>query len=261
VSSRLQATLVSFALLALTFPSHPCMAQISPKPTLKGRLAQYITTPPDIVQFAKDRKYEEAWIIRSSAPRPSDEERRKYLRKEKFDVLIVEYVWNSEDDDRRFVLTLFQDKHVKMRDPEKLVKASLDLFYTKLDFVSLMKALDTEVIGKEYLLQNRPDAAAIGIFNYWFSTHPVDLWKTGDQYSEREIRDRITARPDIQKTSLNFQGLLFRFNVDGRYEGPYYGLKTPCCKKDGNFWVVDFPKSFRWMEFMLLQSQSKASPP
>jgi len=220
---------------------------------LKEKLAQIITTAPDIMQFAKDRKYEEAWIIKSSAARPSNDECRKYLGREKFEVLIVEYVWNSENDDKRFVLTLFQDKRVKMRNPEEFVKTSLDLFYRKLDFLALMNTLDAEVIGKEYLLQTPVDSVGIGIFNYWFSTGPIDLWKTGDTYSEEAIREKITARPDIEKTRLNFQGLIFKFNVDGKYDGPYYGFKTPCCKKDGDFWIVDFPKTFRWMKFMLFE--------
>jgi hypothetical protein len=46
---------VFLALFALTFVSHPCIAQISPKASLKERLAQFITNPPDIVQFAKDK--------------------------------------------------------------------------------------------------------------------------------------------------------------------------------------------------------------
>src|SRR5713101_3144237 len=142
---------------------------INQKQTLKEKLAQFITTPPDVVQFAKDKKYEEAWIIKSSAVRPSPEECKKYLGKEKFKVLILEYVWNSEDDDKRFVLTLFQDERVKMRDPEEFVKTALDLFYNKSDFLSLMNRLDAEVIGKPYLLQDPVDAVSIGIFNYWFS--------------------------------------------------------------------------------------------
>lgn len=221
------------------------------KQTLKEKLAQFISTPPDVMQFAKDKNYEEAWIIKSSAVRPTPEECKKYIDREKFKVLILEYVWNSEDDDKRFVLTLFQDERVKMRDPEEFVKTSLDLFYKKPDFLTLMNTLDAEVIGKTYLLQSPVDAVSIGIFNYWFSTGPVDLWKTGDKYSEDTIREKITARPDIEKTHLNFQGLLFKFNVDGRYDGPYYGFKTPCCKKDGKFWIVDFPATFRWMKFML----------
>jgi hypothetical protein len=239
-----------FFMLSLGMLSVPS-ANAETKQLLKERLAQFITTTPDMVLFTKDRKYEEAWIIRSSAPRPSGEACRKYLQEKQFEVLILEYVWNSEDDSRRFVLTLFQDKHVKMQDPEEFLKTSLDLFYGKLDFMSLMNTLDSQVIGKEYLLQQPVDAVTIGIFNYWFSAGPIDLWKAGENYNEEGIRQKIQARPEIQKTRLNFQGLFFKFNADGRYDGPYYGFKTPCCQKNGDFWVVDFPTIFRWMRFML----------
>jgi hypothetical protein len=118
-----------------------------------------------------------------------------------------------------------------------------------------MNTLDAEVIGKPYLLQSRVDAVSLGIFNHWLSTGPIDLWKAGDEYSEDTIREKMTSRPEIQKTHLNFQALFFAFNVDGRYDGPYYGFKTPCCKKDGDYWIVDFPATFRWMNFMLFGSQ------
>jgi hypothetical protein len=73
---------------------------------LKEKLARIITTSPDVVQFSKDRKYEEAWIIKSSSARPLADEWKRYIDRD-IDMLIVEYVWNSEDDDKRFVLTLF----------------------------------------------------------------------------------------------------------------------------------------------------------
>ena len=77
------------------------------------------------MQFTKDRKFEEAWVIKSSAVRPSPEECKRYLDKEKFKVLILEHVWNSEDDDNRFVLTLFQDERVKMRNPEEFLNGAI----------------------------------------------------------------------------------------------------------------------------------------
>ena len=239
--------------------SKPQLNDPSARMTLKARLAQIVTTPPDVVQFSKDKKYEEAWIIKSSSARPSDDQRKRYLDKEKFEVLIVEYVWNSEDDDNRFVLTLFQDKRVKMRNPEEFLKTCLDLFYSKPDFLTLMNTLDAKVIGKPYLLQDPADEATIGIFNYWFSTGPVTLWKRGENYTEQTVRKKITARPTIEKTRLNFQALLFRFNVDGNYDGPFYGFKTPCCKRDGDLWIVDYAKTFYWMKFMLFDDQSKVS--
>jgi hypothetical protein len=253
--------LVVFGLLALltSFGGRADSSDTNGKQTLKEKLAHFITTPPDVVQFAKDRKYEEAWIIKSSAVRPSPEECTKYIHKEKFKVLILEYVWNSGDDDNRFVLTLYQDERVKMRDPEEFLKTSLDLFYEKPDFLTLMNTLDAEVIGKRYLLQSPVDRVSIGIFNYWFSTGPIDLWKPGDKYNEDAIREKIAARPEIQKTHLNFQGLFFGFNGDGKYKGPYYGLKTPCCKKEGDYWIVDFPTTFRWMKFMLSDGGAHAA--
>jgi hypothetical protein len=151
---------------------HPLPNDTGAKMTLKERLARFITSPPDVVQFAKDKKYEEAWIIKSSSAKPSADDWKRYIDREKFDVLIVQYVWNLEDNDNRFVLTLFQDKRVKMRNPEEFVKTCLDLFSSKPDFLTLMNTLDGEVIGKPYLLQNRADEATIGIFNYWFSIGP-----------------------------------------------------------------------------------------
>jgi len=79
---------VLFAISNVSIPT--ATAQIARKQTLKESLARYITTPPDTVQFAKDKKYEEAWIIKNEAARPSPAECRKYLNKEKFNVLVLE---------------------------------------------------------------------------------------------------------------------------------------------------------------------------
>lgn len=69
---------------------------------LKNILSQKILSKPDIIQLYKDRKYEKAWIISNSEDRPTEEECLSYLNNEKFDVLRVEYIWNSRDDNNRF---------------------------------------------------------------------------------------------------------------------------------------------------------------
>ena len=222
------------------------------KRALKEKLAQIITTSPDVLQFAKDKKYEEAWIIKSSETRPSAGECKKYLDKETFGVLIVEYVWNSDNDDKRFVLTMFQDKACKLQNADEFVKVCLDFFYGQIDFSNLINGLDQNVIGREYLFKYPVESASMGVFNHWFSVGPVDLWKAEDRYNEDEIKEKLESRLDVVKTKLNYQGLFFRFNASGKYNGPYYGLKTPCCKKDGDFWIVDFSKTFYWMKFMLV---------
>jgi hypothetical protein len=166
---------------------------------LKEKLAHLIRTSPDTLQFAKDRKYEEAWIIRQSVTRPSAAEYKAYLDETKFDVLIVEYVWNSEDDDKRFVLTLFQDGKCKLQNSAEFMRICVDLFYKKVDFTNLINTLDQKVIGREYLFTNSVDSVSMGVFNHWFSVGPVDLWKKGDPYNEDVIKERLKSKPEVEK--------------------------------------------------------------
>jgi hypothetical protein len=218
---------------------------------LKETLSKVITSKPDILQFAKDRKYEEAWIIPHSKQRPSEDEITSYLQKEKFETVIVEYIWNSADDNNRFVLTLFLDKKCQLQDPKKFIDISLDLFYSYPDFKTFITTINTQIIGRDYLLTTPVEAVNMSVFNYWLSVGPVDLWKAGDQYDIDSITNKIKSRPDIEKTKLNYQGLLFRFNINGNLDGPFYGIKTPCCKRVGEEWVVDFTKVDNWMKVMM----------
>lgn len=218
---------------------------------LKDKLAEIIKTKPDVIQFAKDRKYEEAWIIPLTEGRPQDIEINTYLSKESFTILIVEYIWNSTDDDSRFVLTFFQDSKCKLQNPQLFMKICLDLFYGYDGFTDLIDTLDSEVVGHKYLLTNNVNSANIGVFNHWLSVGPVDVWKIGEEYNPLIISQKIMVRPDVEKSNLNYQGLLFRFNVDGLEDGPYYGIKTPCCKKEDSNWCLDYNKIDLWMRTIL----------
>jgi len=218
---------------------------------LKNVLEKIILTKPDILQFAKDRKYEEAWIVNLNEQKPSEQQIKNYLGKEKFETIIVEYIWNSKDDDSRFVLTLFLDKKCKLKDPKTFINISLELFYDYLDFYSFIKTLNNKIIGSEYLLMNSVDSVNLSVFYHWLSVGPVELWEKGKLYNLEEIKSKIKSRPEIEKTSLNYQGLLFRFNINGKENGPYYGIKTPCCDKLGEEWVIDYIKIDYWMKLML----------
>ena len=215
---------------------------------LRNKLSEIITVSPDVIQFAKDRKYEEAWIISKSENRPSELDINNYLNKESFEILIVEYIWNSNDNENRFVLTLFLDKNCILKDPKKFVDINMDLFYKYPGFEEFISNLDKKVVGHEYLFTNKIDLINIGIFNYWLSTGPVELWKGGEVFDMKEVQKKIEQRPEINITSMNYQGLLFRFNVAGNGYGPTYGIKTPCCKSDGSVWKVDFNKINFWMK-------------
>ena len=216
-------------------------------------LTSAINTKPDIIQFAKDRRYEESWIIPESQPRPSDNEINSYLSKEPFKLLIVEYIWNSQNDDNRFVLTLFLDGKCKLKDPKQFITISLNNFFQYTNFSSFIINLDSDVIGKTYLFQKPAEAVNMGIFNHWLSIGPVDIWNKGEKYNTQTTKAAIHARPDIEYSKLNYQGLLFRYNVTGLLDGTYYGLKTPCCNKVGSSWIVDYQKVDHWMK-LLLQS-------
>lgn len=218
---------------------------------IKSKLQEIIVTRPDVIQFAKDRKYEEAWIIDLSNPQPTESQIKQYLEREKFNIIIVEYIWNSKDDDNRFVLTLFLDEHCELKNSNDFVSISFDLFYHYSDFSGFLSRLDAEVVGSKYLLLNQPDAINLGVFNHWLSVGPVDLWQEGEVYKPDEVGAKITARPDISRTVLNYQGLLFRFNSRGNHNGPYYGIKTPCCHKINDGWVIDFEKVDNWIKLML----------
>lgn len=219
---------------------------------LNDKLAGVITTKPDVIQFAKDRKYEEAWIIKSDEKQPDTSEIQAYLIKEPFKVLIVEYIWNENDNDKRFVLTLFQDKNCQNQHPFEFMQLCLEWFYNYSGFNDLINLLDEKIIGKkDYLFNSHVEAINMGIFNHWMSVGPLDIWGEGQIFNIQDSISKIKARPEIEKSKLNYQGLLFRFNGAGKLPGPYYGLKTPCCNFDLGEWKVDFEKVKYWMEFML----------
>lgn len=146
---------------------------------------------------------------------------------------------------------MFFDKQCRLKKPDMLVNIALDLFYHYQNFSDLITSLDMQIIGSEYLLKDPVDSINMSVFNHWFSVGPVELWSKGNIYDLDGIKLKIAARPEIERTSRNYQGLLFRFNVDGEENGPYYGIKTPCCTKVGSQWVVDYKKVDFWIKRML----------
>lgn len=103
----------------------------------------------------------------------------------------------------------------------------LDLFYDYQDFDTFIQAFDRQIIGHDYLLQQQAESCNMSIFNHWLSVGPVELWSQGEKLDTAWVREKIEGRPAIASSKLNYQGLLFRFNVSGHSDDPIYGLKTP----------------------------------
>jgi len=213
-------------------------------------LSQHITSYPDTIQFAKDSKYEEAWIIKRRGGRPSTEEINAYVS-DSYETLIVEYMWDSEESDKVFILTIFNDDHNDLVKGNKFIEKTLELFDSYKNFPTFITMYDQHLIGKQYLLRHPIDEINIGVFNHWLSVGPESLYLPKEIYSKDLITDKLIKRPDILYTTLNFQSLLFRINMSGDYTGPYYGFKTPISIKEGDTWNVDTKKMIFWIETFL----------
>ncbi|MBP9758852.1 hypothetical protein KBD45_04085 [Candidatus Dojkabacteria bacterium] len=218
---------------------------------LKNFLSQNITTKPDVIQFAKDRKFEEAWIIPFDNVVPTEEIINQYLAKEPYQVLIVEYIWDSKRDEKRFVLTVFKDGTCKLKNDFEFMNICLNQFFNYQGFDKLIDTLNQKIVGSEAILNLPLEAINLGIFNYWLSTRPIDIWEMGEEYNKDDMLSKLQARPEIINTNLNYQGLQFRFNLKGDFPGPYYGFKTPCCHKVDGVWKVDFEVVDYWITLLL----------
>jgi hypothetical protein len=215
---------------------------------IQKQINQEIKSPAQTIQFAKDGKYEKAWIIDSKDNRPNQSDIESYISREAFEKLIVEYIWNPNDDAGRFVLTVIQDETCELKDHEAFINSNLDILHDKRDFLTTVQAINSRIIGKDFLLESPAELVRLGVFNHWFSVGPIDLWKRGEILDKQVVEERINSRPEVKNSSLNFQGLAFIYNFDGKLPGPYHVLKTPCSRKDGKNWVVDNELVFEWMK-------------
>lgn len=212
-----------------------------------------IKNPPELIQFAKDGKYEEAWIIRLDESRPSESVIKEYLDKDIYEKLIVEFIWNNELDEERYVLTVVQNEGCEEKDGYGFIVKCFDIFYEKLEFSELVTRIDQEIIGGEFLLKNPVQKVRLGVFNNWFSLGPIDIWSVGEDLDLdlEVISQKIKERPEIERSKLNYQGLAFIYNYDGSLPGPYHVLKTPCCHKVNDEWVVDIELVEKYLREMI----------
>jgi len=142
---------------------------------IKIKLSKFITNSPQIIQFTKDAKYEDAWIIKLSEKVPSEQEIKNYIASDSFEELIVEYIWNPETDFERYVLTVVQDDGCVEQDKNAFFTKCLDLFYRNYSFGQLIGQIDSQIVGHPFLFQHPVQRVRLGVFNHWFSVGPIEL--------------------------------------------------------------------------------------
>ncbi len=161
------------------------------------------------------------------------------MGKEKYEKLIVEYIWNPDQADKRYVLTIYQNDKCKVTDGFEFIDICLNLFDRKLGFVEHVQQLDTLIVGHEYLLNHSVQRVQLGVFNHWFSVGPIDLWGQGEELGKQQLLEKIDSRPEVKSSKLKYQALAFIFNFDKSLPGPYHVFKTPCCNKSDDGWRID----------------------
>lgn len=199
---------------------------------------------PDKIQFAKDGKYENAWVTRINDGRPTDEEIQGYLEREDFEDLIVEYLWRSHDGENANVVTLFHNDNLLVENRFDFMNLAFDAFYEYRNFGDYVNFIDKRVIGFDFLFKVPVDIVRAGVLNHWFSVGPVDLWRRGEAVPDAEtIKQKIAANPNLTPSQLNFQSLAFIFNFDKKLRGPYHVIKAPISRKTEKGWEIDMEKT------------------
>ncbi len=202
-------------------------------------LIKNIKSPAETIQFAKDGKYEEAWIIQIDDKCPSLHQIQDYLKKESYEKIAVEFIWNQDDDAKRFVLTVIHSDKTALETSINYIQSCLNIFFAKTSAFQMIDQYDHQIIEKSCLLQKPVQHIRLGVFNHWFSVGPIEIWDQGEEINLSTILDKINNRKNVKSSKLNYQGLAFIYNFDGKEAGPYHVLKTPCCKKTTDSWIVD----------------------
>lgn len=215
-----------------------------------GYLNKQINTNPNFFQIAKDNKWEECWTIDLSKLIPSSEKISNFLSNDNYSFLAVEYQWNQPEG--TYVLHIGYSKCMKIQSHERFITHMLSLAYNYKNFAQLIEQIDTEVIGREYLFKQSLELVRVGIFNHWFSTNPVDIWRTGDSRNLdfAKLKEKFVGHENLIQTDLNFQAmaLAYSYDFENMQFGVRHALKVPSAKKIGKGWNIDYELMLKFLK-------------
>lgn len=203
---------------------------------------------PYLLQIAKDDVWEKTWDIDLSRPLPSDNDIEKYINASKYKTLAIEILFKKSKES--FILGLSFNTGLLTGTLLDFLRTVVEETSHYADFISFVSRLDHKLVGKKYLLEGTPDLIRIGIVNHWFSVGPILLWQKGEnkELSQGRLYEKYHFKPEVVKTSLNYQGMSFIYNIKNKSPGLCHWMKSPCSTYNKGVWQLDNMLILRYLQ-------------
>lgn len=202
-------------------------------------VSRYLTKAPTTLQIAKDGKWEESWIIPTMQGLPSLQEVKSYLEKEPFQTLELELIF--QESKGTYIFGIDHSSRLLTSKPTDFLKVIFQLITKYRDFKNFIKAMDSDLIGSQYLLRQEPDVIRIGVVNHWFTIGPCQIWEKGKEkrMTENKLKMLLSKNPKVISTQLNYQGLSFVSGLNDSLSGVCHWIKSPCSYVKDGIWTLD----------------------
>lgn len=191
-----------------------------------------------MVQIAKDHKWEETWDIDPKGA-ISNDAIRTYLDAQPYESVAVELLF-ADTKETATILGVVYNNKFKVPDELAFIEAMIRVAK---DYTTIERCIDTleDIFFGErgILLVGDPDLIRIGIVNHWFSVGPCCIWEKGQpRVMSYEVLDTdLASHPRVSKSSLNYQGISFLYNVNSF--NAYHWINVACGVPSHNEYIVD----------------------
>jgi len=211
------------------------------------QISKFINCKPSKIQIAKDDKWEQVWIIDLAKPLPSKDELQRYLQSSIFNYVSIEVIF--EQSDGVYIFGMDYNSHLLTKTMYDFLLQSIDATTKYIDFRSFIQRLDGKLIGNSYMFNDELDAIRIGVVNHWLSVGLCVVWQQGwsKHIKLTELQKKLKLNPNLYNTRLNYQGMSFAVNLKGISPGICHWIKSPCCNKKRESWVLSEDKITQYL--------------
>lgn len=214
-------------------------------------ISKFITAPPEIIQIAKDGKWESCLIIDLRIHIPKEKDIDNFLSGPKYNSLAAELIFPGN-----FIWGMIFRKGLKVSSGKGFIIELIQFALSFSNFTTFCNDVETNLLGFTGLFKEEPDLIRIGIVNHWFSVGPLLVWEKGNdkELLVSDLNLKLKGKAEVAKSNLNYQRLSFIFATQD-IKMPYHWMKSPCAKQDSKSWVVDIDQvGFflkEWLDFVV----------